>query len=45
MSALVPLGGFRNVRHVYRWRGQYTLELDETRYDFGTAYELEAETV
>lgn len=44
VSALVPLGGFRNVRHVYRWRGQYTLELDETRYDFGTAYELEAET-
>ncbi|CAI9113933.1 OLC1v1037494C1 [Oldenlandia corymbosa var. corymbosa] len=40
---LVCLGGFRNVRAVYEWNG-LKLELDETRYDFGTCYEIECET-
>lgn len=41
---LVCLGGFRNVRAVYEWDG-LKLELDETRYDFGTCYEVECETL
>ncbi|MQM03880.1 hypothetical protein Taro_036665 [Colocasia esculenta] len=42
---LVCLGGFRNVRGVYKWEEEgLTLELDETHYDFGTSYELECET-
>ncbi|PKI48468.1 triphosphate tunnel metalloenzyme 3-like [Punica granatum] len=44
VKELVCLGGFRNVRSVYEWRG-LTLELDETMYDFGTSYEIECETV
>lgn len=44
-AELVPLGGFRNVRAVYRWEAEgLTLELDETHYDFGTSFELECET-
>ncbi|KAK8914475.1 hypothetical protein KSP39_PZI024250 [Platanthera zijinensis] len=43
-SAFVCLGGFRNVRAVFGWKEGLTLELDETRYDFGTSYELECET-
>ncbi|KAF3450917.1 hypothetical protein FNV43_RR07006 [Rhamnella rubrinervis] len=41
---LVCLGGFRNVRAVYEWKG-LKLELDETNYDFGTTYELECESL
>ena len=39
----VCLGGFRNVRNVYNWEG-VKLELDETHFAFGTAYEIECET-
>jgi uncharacterized protein YjbK len=39
----VCLGGFRNVRNVYHWEG-LKIELDETLFDFGTAYEIECET-
>lgn len=39
----VCLGGFRNVRNVYNWEG-VKLELDETHFVFGTAYEIECET-
>lgn len=42
-SGLVCLGGFQNVRNVFGWEG-FTLELDETRYDWGTVYEIEVET-
>lgn len=42
-EGFVCLGGFRNVRGVYGWRG-LTLELDETQYDFGTSYEMECES-
>ncbi|XP_074578525.1 triphosphate tunnel metalloenzyme 3 [Curcuma longa] len=44
MGSFVCLGGFRNVRAVYAWKEGLTLELDETRYDFGTSYEVECET-
>lgn len=40
---LICLGGFRNVRKEYEWEG-HVLELDETKYDWGTVYELECET-
>nr|ADM83595.1 adenylate cyclase [Hippeastrum hybrid cultivar] len=40
----VCLGGFRNVRAVYRWVEGLILELDETEYGFGTSYEIECET-
>ena len=43
-GGLVCLGGFRNVRAVYDWEG-LKLELDETRFDFGTSYELECESL
>jgi len=43
MSHLVCMGGFKNQREVYSWEGQ-TLELDETRYEWGTLYEIECET-
>lgn len=39
----VFLGGFKNVRNVYDWKG-LKLELDETMYDFGTCYEIECES-
>ncbi|KAJ0031821.1 hypothetical protein Pint_13838 [Pistacia integerrima] len=39
----VCLGGFENVREVYEWRG-LKLVVDETRYEFGTRYEVECET-
>lgn len=42
-KGLVCLGGFRNVRGIYEWNG-LKLELDETLYTFGTAYEVECET-
>lgn len=40
----VGLGGFRNVRRVYEWKG-LKLELDETDFGFGTQYEIECESV
>ncbi|KAL5574536.1 hypothetical protein UlMin_016235 [Ulmus minor] len=43
-DGLVCLGGFRNVRSVFDWKG-LKLELDETKYDFGTNYELECESL
>ncbi|KDP37041.1 hypothetical protein JCGZ_06097 [Jatropha curcas] len=39
----VCLGGFRNVRQVFDWKG-LKMELDETIYDFGISYELECES-
>ncbi|GAB4828213.1 hypothetical protein Ancab_040039 [Ancistrocladus abbreviatus] len=38
----VCLGGFKNVRRVYEWKG-LKLELDETMFDFGILYEIECE--
>ncbi|KAH9667127.1 triphosphate tunnel metalloenzyme 3 [Citrus sinensis] len=40
----VCLGGFKNVRAVYEWKG-LKLELDETTYGFGTSYEIECESL
>ena len=40
---LKGLGGFKNIRKVCSWEG-YTLEIDETIYDWGTVYEVECET-
>ncbi|KAF5185266.1 Triphosphate tunel metalloenzyme [Thalictrum thalictroides] len=42
-GGFVCLGGFRNVRGVYDWKG-LKLELDETQFDFGTCYEIECES-
>lgn len=42
VEGLVCLGGFKNVRRVYDWKG-LKLEVDETMYDFGTCYEVECE--
>ncbi|XP_021912424.1 triphosphate tunel metalloenzyme 3-like isoform X2 [Carica papaya] len=39
---LACLGGFENLREVYEWNG-VKLEVDETRYAFGTCYEIECE--
>ena len=44
LSELVCMGGFNNTRQEVLWEG-FTLELDETKYPWGTLYELEAETV
>ncbi|PON68542.1 CYTH-like domain containing protein [Parasponia andersonii] len=43
VSEFVGLGGFENVRGVYEWRG-LKLEVDETKYGFGTYYEIECES-
>ena len=43
VDELVCLGGFKNVRGVYDWKG-LKLELDETTYDFGVSYEIECES-
>lgn len=48
-APFVCLGGFRNTRSVYDLEDDseglgLVLELDETRFDFGTSYELECET-
>ncbi|KAG8087068.1 hypothetical protein GUJ93_ZPchr0010g8271 [Zizania palustris] len=47
-APFICLGGFRNTRAVYQLEEGETLglvlELDETRFDFGTHYELECET-
>lgn len=42
-KGLLCLGGFRNVRGVYEWKG-LKLELDESEYSFGTCYEIECES-
>ncbi|KAM7264775.1 hypothetical protein ACFE04_002458 [Oxalis oulophora] len=42
-DGFVCLGGFKNVRGVYEWKG-LKLEIDETVYDFGICYEIECET-
>lgn len=44
LQGLRSLGGFRNVRQEFDWEG-LVLELDQTRFEHGTVYELEAETV
>ncbi|CAL4897082.1 unnamed protein product [Urochloa decumbens] len=44
-APFVCLGGFRNTRNVYELEDEgLVLELDETRFEFGTSYELECET-
>ncbi|OEL15085.1 hypothetical protein BAE44_0023896 [Dichanthelium oligosanthes] len=44
-APFVCLGGFRNTRAVYKLEEDgLVLELNETRFDFGTSYELECET-
>ncbi|KAJ1385868.1 CYTH-like domain superfamily [Sesbania bispinosa] len=42
-KGFVGLGGFGNVRSVYEWKG-LKLEVDETKFDFGTLYEIECES-
>ncbi|MED6205168.1 hypothetical protein PIB30_015282 [Stylosanthes scabra] len=42
-KGFVGLGGFGNIRSVYEWKG-LKLEVDETRFDFGTLYEIECES-
>ncbi|KAL5547722.1 hypothetical protein UlMin_002953 [Ulmus minor] len=44
VSGFVGLGGFENVRDVYGWKG-LKLEVDETKYKFGTCFEIECESV
>lgn len=43
LSSLVCLGGFTNVRQDWAWEG-HKLELDETRFEWGTLYEIEVES-
>jgi len=43
VSGLKSLGGFKNVRDVHDWKG-LQVEVDETKYPWGTVYELECET-
>ncbi|GAB4823572.1 hypothetical protein N2152v2_010618 [Parachlorella kessleri] len=43
MEGLVSLGGFKNTRQEFDWQ-EHLLELDETKYEWGTLYELECET-
>ncbi|XP_039057897.1 triphosphate tunnel metalloenzyme 3-like [Hibiscus syriacus] len=38
----VCLGGFENKREVFDWKN-LKLEVDETKYEFGTCYEIECE--
>ncbi|WJX95918.1 hypothetical protein P8452_77182 [Trifolium repens] len=42
-NGFLGLGGFRNVRNVYNWKG-LKLEVDETDFDFGTLFEIECES-
>ncbi|KAL6226232.1 hypothetical protein ACLB2K_000195 [Fragaria x ananassa] len=37
------MGGFGNVRDVYDWAG-LKLEVDETKYEFWTCYEIKCES-
>lgn len=43
VEELVCLGGFNNTRQEYEWGG-HLLELDETKFEWGTVYELECES-
>ncbi|KAL4444307.1 hypothetical protein ABPG75_012044 [Micractinium tetrahymenae] len=43
VQQLVCLGGFDNTRQEFEWGG-HLLELDETKFEWGTLYELECET-
>ncbi|KAJ1551530.1 hypothetical protein HK405_014334, partial [Cladochytrium tenue] len=44
-AALVPIGGYSTVRCAFRLPDAgLTVEVDETTYGFGTAYEVEVET-
>ncbi|KAF5789214.1 putative triphosphatase [Helianthus annuus] len=40
---LVCLGGFKNLRNVYEWKG-LVIEVDETSFEFGSLYEIECES-
>ena len=42
-NGFLGLGGFKNVRNVYDWKG-LKLEVDETHFDFGTLFEIECES-
>ncbi|XP_050234357.1 triphosphate tunnel metalloenzyme 3-like [Mercurialis annua] len=42
-DGLVCLGGFKNVRQVFDWRG-LKLEVDESVFEFGICYEIECES-
>lgn len=42
-DGLMSLGGFGNVRQIFEWKG-LKLEVDETKFPFGTGYEVECET-
>ncbi|XP_045786599.1 triphosphate tunnel metalloenzyme 3-like isoform X2 [Trifolium pratense] len=42
-NGFLGLGGFRNLRNVYDWKG-LKLEVDETDFDFGTLFEIECES-
>ena len=42
-TELVCIGGFRNVRKEFSFEG-HTLELDETRFEHGTVFEIEVES-
>ncbi|KAL8492895.1 hypothetical protein ACS0TY_024187 [Phlomoides rotata] len=44
VKGFASLGGFRNVRNVYKWK-EVKLEVDEVNYDFGDMYEIECESV
>lgn len=44
IESYVSLGGFKNVRNVYEWKG-VELEIDEVGYEFGDMYEIECESV
>lgn len=39
----VCLGGFKNLRNVYEWKG-LVIEVDKTSFEFGTLYEIECES-
>jgi len=43
VPSLVCMGGFKNVRQEFPFAG-HTLELDETRFEWGTVYEIEVES-
>jgi uncharacterized protein YjbK len=42
-TELKCLGGFKNTRTEINWEGNL-LEVDQTKYDWGTVYEVECET-
>ncbi|XP_042055366.1 triphosphate tunnel metalloenzyme 3-like isoform X1 [Salvia splendens] len=44
IESYVSLGGFKNVRNVFEWKG-VELEIDQVSYEFGDMYEIECESV